>query len=1006
MQVILSQKHLMKIILLAALSCICAFPQASTPIYGSRTIVGGVNVFTTTGTANALVGAMPSGSTITAYTPGVTYSTVLSSTNTGVATLNIDSVGAKAIKQTDASTDIAASTLVSGAAASFLYNGSTFQYLGGGGSSSSSPSAPPGGTVSTGAPMYLYAHFRDDDQSLYLSYSYDGFSWKTINPFGSYGLGYLRDPTVYYTGGAYYFLFTGLPGQVQSFSSTNLINFTSVVTQTLQNEPAGTQQNWAPEFFKDPVSGNTYVAFALQNSGGTFQMYLYPWTTAGVGATPTAITVNGTRASKIFDPYIYYKGGTYYLFFADADNVWPAEPHAQTISYATSSTLTGTYTVPSSIQSNRSLLGIGNTAEAPTVFDLPNGCQRIIADTYTYLPFSFYNANNYKPRYVDSCDNFVTFGTSVDVNISRAEHGTVLPLTLNSQAFTVLEAEIKLPSNTAPSHFGVNQLWPKYTLEVKSNAAMAALQYDEPASLAANPGNDVDAIWSACGGSYGQYCPTPPASNGMWLMNSAANAFGQIHINNPTNAVSGMIFSDQATQFGPSRNGPHNWHVGENYTASNHHFHIFDDTGNSSTRKSPFWLTSDTGQVLATYGLALGDGAWMDFTKRASFDSPSAGVVNCGNGTVGDTSCTLNVGALNAGIINGSTSGGAVGYPNVAPNNNTATTSNIVVIGDSHMSGLGQTASIPAQLAPTGTYTVTNFALSGSKFCAYFADQSTHEAAVDAVFNPRARSNILLMEGGLNDAIDNNTGTPAVPWITTQQVYDCEVAYAKRRKALGWKIVIYGAYSRGQTGIGGATGDQLHDQLNNLYTQGWQSWANAYVNISADPNVGADGASTNATYFQGDSIHVVSSYSATLAFATSVMIDHAEFGYLPQNTFVETIFPGENAFFKLMNNHPSFNQAAGMELQTNTRHYYEGLSGPSNGLPNLRYLFDATLSYFPYQLHDRDWTFGALLTLTPYASDPGCSADGKVWMDSSDSNNIHMQVCMRRSGTLGWRTIN
>jgi lysophospholipase L1-like esterase len=167
-------------------------------------------------------------------------------------------------------------------------------------------------------------------------------------------------------------------------------------------------------------------------------------------------------------------------------------------------------------------------------------------------------------------------------------------------------------------------------------------------------------------------------------------------------------------------------------------------------------------------------------------------------------------------IANGTSTGTVTlpsGYANVAPNSNTSTTSNIVVIGDSHMAGLGQTTSIPAQVRPSEAYSVTNMAVSGSKFCAYFADNGVVESAVDALYNSRARANVVVIEGGGNDMIDNNTGIPAVAWITAQQVYDCQASYARRRKALGWKVVLYGMYDRTQVGINGRTGTQLSRRL-------------------------------------------------------------------------------------------------------------------------------------------------------------------------------------------------
>jgi hypothetical protein len=228
-----------------------------------------------------------------------------------------------------------------------------------------------------------------------------------------------------------------------------------------------------------------------------------------------------------------------------------------------------------------------------------------------------------------------------------------------------------------------------------------------------------------------------------------------------------------------------------------------------------------------------------------------------------------------SGSGNGSS---ATGYQKLVPNSNTSTTSEVLFIGDSHMAGFGQTTPISAQISTSQTYHVDNIAVSATKFCAYWADNSTHESQVDAYFNPLARTNIIVIEGGGNDGIDNNTGNPAVPWITAQQVFDCQVSYIKRRKAVGWKVVLYGMYSRNQSAIGGLTADQFKTQLNGLYASNWKSFADAYVNVGADANVGANGAYSNTTFFQADGIHIQSSYTATLASLTSTAINQAETG--------------------------------------------------------------------------------------------------------------------------------
>jgi hypothetical protein len=286
-----------------------------------------------------------------------------------------------------------------------------------------------------------------------------------------------------------------------------------------------------------------------------------------------------------------------------------------------------------------------------------------------------------------------------------------------------------------------------------------------------------------------------------------------------------------------------------------------------------------------------------------------------------------------------------------------------------------------------------------------------HEAAVDALFNPLARVNILLMEGGLNDAIDNNTGFPAVPWITIQQVYDCQVAYAKRRKALGWKILLYGAYSRTQTGIGGLTGDQLKNQLNGMYNAGEKSWADEYVDISADPNLAADGAYASTTYFQGDGIHINSAATADPVFVTTAMVNHIASGYVQSNPTSEEWWPGKTNVFTLKNLNPIFTSAVGFNLVTNTRNYFNGLTGPNGSPANSYYLYDAASghNYFDYILKDTLWSWGVNVRLNPTPTAPACAVntdDGTTWFDTTDASNSHYKVCMKTSGSVAWVTIH
>jgi hypothetical protein len=110
----------MKTFLSLALLCACAFAQ--TTISGERTIQGGVNVCTETGSGDTFVCTLPAGATISTYSPGVAYAFVAShSSSSSSPTLAIDGLTAKPVN----------GQIFSGKAYSVIYNGSSFDLSGG-----------------------------------------------------------------------------------------------------------------------------------------------------------------------------------------------------------------------------------------------------------------------------------------------------------------------------------------------------------------------------------------------------------------------------------------------------------------------------------------------------------------------------------------------------------------------------------------------------------------------------------------------------------------------------------------------------------------------------------------------------------------------------------------------------------------------------------------------------------------------------------------------------------
>jgi hypothetical protein len=263
-----------KAVLLSLLGWVACLAQ-TTYIGGERVIQNGVNVCTESGSGNSFVCAMPSGNAISAYAPGVTYSFVATHANTGGAapTLAIDGLSPLPINGSST-----ANSITSGSSVVVTYNGSTFDRSGQ--TAGSVSGAATGPSVSASAPLYLYAHFRDDDPSLYMSYSYDGLNFKNMSPNAMEGQNVVRDPSVMYLNGTFYFLSTsGTNGRWVYWTSTDLINFSARQDLNIAGLASSTT-TWAPEWFTDPSTGNIYGVGSVI-IGGVAGVYKAPWTPTG-----------------------------------------------------------------------------------------------------------------------------------------------------------------------------------------------------------------------------------------------------------------------------------------------------------------------------------------------------------------------------------------------------------------------------------------------------------------------------------------------------------------------------------------------------------------------------------------------------------------------------------------------------------------------------------------------------------------------------------------------------
>src|ERR1700690_65255 len=135
----------------------------------------------------------------------------------------------------------------------------------------------------------------------------------------------------------------------------------------------------------------------------------------------------------------------------------------------------------------------------------------------------------------------------------------------------------------------------------------------------------------------------------------------------------------------------------------------------------------------------------------------------------------------------------------------------------------------------------------------YAGEQMYHNAydepyVTSPHFHPRGGWNTIQIWACTNDIGASALRTPA------QCAQDMR-STAIRAMAAGWKVIVATMVSRTGTGTGGLTDDALKNQLNPLLrgcvSGGWCTYLNDYAAI---PNLGADGANANATYFT-DGIH-------------------------------------------------------------------------------------------------------------------------------------------------------
>jgi hypothetical protein len=168
-------------------------------------------------------------------------------------------------------------------------------------------------------------------------------------------------------------------------------------------------------------------------------------------------------------------------------------------------------------------------------------------------------------------------------------------------------------------------------------------------------------------------------------------------------------------------------------------------------------------------------------------------------------------------------------------------TNNYVADGDSITAGIG-TTEYPFNVTLNGTWAAISRAWTATPTSAMMLGGGA--TSPDILFQSTAAQNVLTAAIGTNDL---RAGT-LVPVLEENLV-----AYARARRALGWKLVL-GTIPTSTPTSNDFT-DANKDLYNNYLRQNWTLFADGLADFAADPNFGADGVYTNSTYFQSDNIH-------------------------------------------------------------------------------------------------------------------------------------------------------
>ncbi len=187
-------------------------------------------------------------------------------------------------------------------------------------------------------------------------------------------------------------------------------------------------------------------------------------------------------------------------------------------------------------------------------------------------------------------------------------------------------------------------------------------------------------------------------------------------------------------------------------------------------------------------------------------------------------------------------------------------------IGDSITFGFGATTPWPSLLSLSNqpAYTITDWGITGITLAAIDGSEP-NRAALQC--HSSAGAGVALIMAGTNDFSVLNVSATAVLQSLLGEV--------QTMKTAGCRVFVGTMVSRAGNDPGGRTLDSDKNAYNALIlSQARAGGADGVIDFAANPLLGADGASANATYFNPDHIHPTQAGQALLAAAASNALNY------------------------------------------------------------------------------------------------------------------------------------